>query len=42
MITESLYPGVMELHKSDAYYEYIYEENPNHINGGDLDNDFNL
>lgn len=26
----------------DAYYEYFHEENPNHLNGADVDNDFNL
>jgi hypothetical protein len=39
---KSMYPGVKELHQSDAYYEYFREENPNHINGADLNNDFNL
>ncbi|KAH8671704.1 hypothetical protein BX600DRAFT_510367 [Xylariales sp. PMI_506] len=34
--------GVKELKMSDQWYEYLGRESPNHPNGADPDNDFNL
>ncbi|KAI5866528.1 hypothetical protein GGS23DRAFT_602848 [Durotheca rogersii] len=42
VMKKSLHPGVKELHQSDAYYKYYNRTNPNHINGSNPGEDFNL
>ncbi|KAI1074923.1 hypothetical protein F5B20DRAFT_418565 [Whalleya microplaca] len=42
IMKKSLNPGVKERHQSDAYYKYYNETNPNHVNGANPDEDFNL
>ncbi|KAI1134478.1 hypothetical protein F5Y05DRAFT_205890 [Hypoxylon sp. FL0543] len=39
---KSLHPGVEERHQSDAYYHWYNEANPNHINGANPGEDFNM
>ena len=42
IMKKSSHPGVKERHQSDAYYEYFHKENPNHINGANPGEDFNM
>ncbi|KAL7629514.1 hypothetical protein AAE478_001035 [Parahypoxylon ruwenzoriense] len=42
IMKKSLHPGVKERHQSDAYYKYYHKTNPNHINGANPGEDFNL
>ncbi|KAI1208022.1 uncharacterized protein F4807DRAFT_462113 [Annulohypoxylon truncatum] len=39
---KSLHPTVKERHQSDAYYYWYNETNPNHINGANPGEDFNM
>ncbi|KAI1764522.1 hypothetical protein GGR53DRAFT_307704 [Hypoxylon sp. FL1150] len=39
---KSLHPGVKERHQSDAYYYWFNETNPNHIDGANPGEDFNM
>ncbi|KAI1452641.1 hypothetical protein F4805DRAFT_470695 [Annulohypoxylon moriforme] len=42
IMKKSLHPGVKERHQSDAYYYWYNETNPNHINGANPGEDFNM
>ncbi|KAI1415852.1 hypothetical protein F5Y13DRAFT_186706 [Hypoxylon sp. FL1857] len=42
VMKKSLHPGVEERHQSDAYYSWYNETNPNHINGANPGEDFNM
>ncbi|OTA98180.1 hypothetical protein M426DRAFT_77114 [Hypoxylon sp. CI-4A] len=42
VMKKSLHPGVKERHQSDAYYYWYNETNPNHINGANSGEDFNM
>ncbi|KAI1799441.1 hypothetical protein F4811DRAFT_98520 [Daldinia bambusicola] len=42
IMKKSLHPGVKERHQSDAYYYWYNETNPNHINGANRGEDFNM
>ncbi|KAI1652891.1 hypothetical protein F4813DRAFT_376543 [Daldinia decipiens] len=42
IMKKSLHPGVKERHQSDAYYYWYNETNPNHIDGANPGEDFNM
>ncbi|KAI1105459.1 hypothetical protein F4804DRAFT_128701 [Jackrogersella minutella] len=42
IMKKSLHPDVKERHQSDAYYYWYNETNPNHVNGADPGEDFNM
>ncbi|KAI1382004.1 hypothetical protein F4677DRAFT_439808 [Hypoxylon crocopeplum] len=42
VMKKSLHPGVKERHQSDAYYYWYNETNPNHINGANPGEEFNM
>ncbi|KAI0890138.1 uncharacterized protein GGS22DRAFT_150087 [Annulohypoxylon maeteangense] len=42
IMRKSLHPGVKERHQSDAYYYWYNETNPNHVNGANPGEDFNM
>ncbi|XDG10127.1 hypothetical protein ABKA04_009742 [Annulohypoxylon sp. FPYF3050] len=42
IMKKALHPGVKERHQSDAYYYWYNETNPNHVNGANPGEDFNM